>query len=221
VTTTGNKHREERIALFGGGFDPPHNGHVAFCRALAESGLFDRVWVLPTYRHPFGKGAAPFEHRLAMCREAFSALSDRVEVRDDEVHVGGKGYTIELIRWLLDKYPQYRFSLVLGSDNYEVRSRWKDFDKIEQLVDVRFFGRKGWEELNRKLGIPAPFPRVSSAEIRKRISRGETIDELIPEAVSLYIRGHGLYRAPLGQEKKTAADCRGHENGEGENGEIS
>jgi nicotinate-nucleotide adenylyltransferase len=203
----------ERIALFGGAFDPPHNGHVAFCRALAESGLFDKVWVLPTFKHPFGKGAAPFDDRIAMCRAAFLPLSERVEVRDDEAQVGSQGYTVELLRWLRHRYPHQHFSLALGSDNYEVRSRWKDFDQIEKLVEVRFFGRKGWEELNRKLNIPAPFPKVSSEEIRKRIVDSVIPEDLIPEAVARYIRRHGLYGTPSAKEKKTAVDCRGHEKG--------
>ncbi|HUX07423.1 MAG TPA: nicotinate-nicotinamide nucleotide adenylyltransferase [Acidobacteriota bacterium] len=207
------EHKGIKIALFGGGFDPPHKGHVAFCRALAGSGLFDRVWVLPTFRHPFGKGAAAFEDRLQMCRLAFSELSDRVEVRDDEVHVGGDGYTVELIRWLQERHLQYDFSLVLGSDNYEVRTRWKDFDEIERLVDVRFFGRKGWEELNRKLHIPAPFPRVSSEEIRGRIAEGKMPRNKLPRAVAAYIKEKGLYKEPGVGKKRTAADCRGRETG--------
>jgi len=201
------------IALFGGGFDPPHKGHVAFCRALARSGLFDKVWVLPTYKHPFGKGAAPFADRLEMCRLAFSSLSDNIEVRDDESCVGCEGYTVELIRWLQKRYPQHRFSLALGSDNYEVRTRWKDFDKIESLVDVRFFGRKGWEELNRKLHIPAPFPRVSSEEIRDAIAEGKMPVNKLPRAVAGYIKKKGLYKEPGGLKKRTATDCRGPETG--------
>jgi nicotinate-nucleotide adenylyltransferase len=210
---TGREAKGLKVALFGGGFDPPHKGHVAFCRALAESGLFDRVWVLPTYKHPFGKGAAPFGDRLAMCRIAFLPVGDNVEVRDDETRVGGRGYTIELIRWLERRYPDHRFSLALGSDNYEVRTRWKDFDKIEKLIDVRFFGRKGWEELNKKLKIPAPFPKASSDEIRSRIAAGGIPEELLPEAVARYIKEHGLYITSSPNEKRTAADCRGHETG--------
>ena len=196
------------IALFGGAFDPPHNGHVAFCRALAESGLFDKVWVLPTFRHPFGKKAAPFEHRLEMCRVAFAHISPKVEIRDDEAGVGGEGYTVELIRHLKSAYPQHSFSLALGSDNYEVRSRWKNFDEIERLVDVRFFGRKGWEELNRHLGLKAPFPKASSEEIRAKIAGGKTPRRIVPEAVQEYIREHDLY-LDSGGDKKTAAGSRG------------
>ena len=164
--------------------------------------------MLPTFRHPFGKKAAPFEHRLEMCRAAFSGISPKVEIRDDEADVGGEGFTIELIRHLKRVYPQHRFSLALGSDNYEVRSRWKNFDEIERLVDVRFFGRKGWEELNRHLGLKAPFPKASSEEIRDKIANGESPMRKIPKAVQDYIREHNLYIDP-DEDKKTAAGGRG------------
>ena len=183
-----------RVALFGGAFDPPHIGHLEFCRALAGDRCFDEVWVLPTSRHPFGKGMAPFEHRIAMCRAAFAALGPKVRIRDDEERLGGEGFTIDLVAHLRSRYPHHSFTLALGSDNYGQRHNWKDFRELGKLVEVRFFGRRGFERETVELGIDAPFPEATSAEIRERIAAGDLPADLMPPAVAEYIEEHGLYR---------------------------
>lgn len=184
----------KNIALFGGTFDPPHIGHTAFCEALVRENRFDRVWVLPAFHHPFSKRMAPFENRLEMCKISFSQLGSKVKIRDDEAKAGGEGYTIDLLKYILKNNPRCRFTLVLGADNYEQRHQWKDFESIESMVDVLFFGRKGWERQNVALGIPTPFPEVSSSEIRRLIRNQEIPDALLPPGIAEYIRDHGLYR---------------------------
>jgi nicotinate-nucleotide adenylyltransferase len=182
-----------RVALFGGAFDPPHKGHTAFCKALAEDPGFDEVWILPAYRHPFGKEMAPFQHRLAMCMAAFGKFAPKVKIRDDESRAGGEGYTIDLVRHLKSEFPNISFTLALGSDNYSQRHNWKDFEELQQLAEIRFYGRRGFAEENRVLGLETPFPEVSSQDIREELSRGRLGTRLIPPAVASYIKQHRLY----------------------------
>jgi nicotinate-nucleotide adenylyltransferase len=182
-----------RVALYGGSFDPPHIGHVAFVRALATAGEFDEVWVIPSVRHPFGKEMEPLKHRMAMCRIAFAWISETISIRNEEERAGGSGYTIDLVRYLLKAYPGHRFTLALGSDNYSQRHKWKRFDEIERLIDVRYFGRRGSEAENEELGLDTPFPRVSSTDLRRRLCEGELPKDLLPDEVAGYIREHGLY----------------------------
>lgn len=192
---TAESNRRTTIALYGGAFDPPHIGHVAFCRELASRTEFDSVWVLPSYRHPFGKAMTDFEHRLQMCRIAFSSISEKIEIRKDEAKVRGKGYTIELIHYLLKEYPDTCFVLVLGTDNYSQKHKWKDFEQIDELVRVEFFGRKGWEQENEKLGLKALFPEVSSYQLRSALAAGAIPEKQLPPGIADYIRTHRLYRA--------------------------
>ena len=187
----GNKGK--RIVLFGGTFDPPHTGHVAFCRALVDDPSFDEVWILPSFKHPFGKEAAPFKHRLAMCSAAFEDLGPKLKVRDDESKVGGDGFTVDLLRFLRSRYPTYAFTLALGADNYSQRHRWQDFDTAKKIAEVRFYGRRGWEAETEHLGLDTPFPKVSSQEIREIIKSGDIPSELLPRAVYEYIQEHKLY----------------------------
>lgn len=182
------------VALYGGAFDPPHIGHTAFCAALAGEPGFDEVWVLPCYRHPFGKELADFAHRMAMCRIAFEPIGQCVRVKDDESRAPGGGYTIDLVRHLQGTYPDLDFALVLGSDNFRQRHKWKDFELLQSLVPVRFFGRKGFQEENEELGVEAPFPEVSSTDLRVALEEGTIPEALLPPGVADYIRARRLYR---------------------------
>jgi nicotinate-nucleotide adenylyltransferase len=188
--------REKKInvALFGGAFDPPHIGHIAFCEALVRSAEFDKVWVEISIDHPFGKQLTPLPHRQQMSHLSLSHLYDKLELRTDEAKLNGTGYTIDLIRYLLATYPEYKFTLALGSDNYAIRNKWKDFDIIEKLVAVRFFGRRGWGNANAELELPESFPEVSSTELREKLNSGILPETLVNKQVAEYILEQKLYK---------------------------
>ena len=152
------KHRN--IALFGGSFNPPHAGHFEIARRVARRKSIDEVWILPTYRHPFGKKMAPFSKRMELCRKLFSPL-EKVKIKDWEKKRGGVSYTLDLIVFLKNKFPKHSFSWVMGSDDYEERHEWKQFADIEKLVKIIVFPR----------GKHSSIPDVSSTEIRRRLKK--------------------------------------------------
>ncbi|MFO1518531.1 MAG: nicotinate-nicotinamide nucleotide adenylyltransferase [bacterium] len=175
-----------KIALFGGSFNPPHNGHVAVAKALADSGDFDQVWVLPSYSHPFGKVFLPFEERFRLCELAFGPLAPRVRVDPTEKQRGeATGYTIDTVRYLRQRHPEDEFFLVMGSDLFGEVDRWKDYEELKKLVSIYPVARAGYEE--------SRFPKVASSEIRERIRQGGEWRSLLPEKVGEYIRKKGLY----------------------------
>lgn len=154
------KKTPQHIALFGGSFNPPHVGHLEIAKRVARRKSVDAVWVLPTYRHPFGKKMAPFTDRMSLCRSLFKSI-DKVKVKDWEKKRGGVSYTLDLILFLKKKFPRDQFSWVMGSDDYADREKWKDFPAIEKLVKIIVFQR----------GENSPIPNVSSTEIRRRSKR--------------------------------------------------
>lgn len=145
------------IVLFGGSFNPPHAGHYEIARRLADRRKIDEVWILPVYRHVFGKKMVPFSKRLRSCRGFFKGLGPRVKVKDWERRLGGISYTIRLIRHLKKKYPASRFSLAIGGDAYRERKVWKDFEAIRKEVKLIVVPR----------GPRSPIPNVSSTQIRR------------------------------------------------------
>ncbi len=146
------------IALFGGSFNPPHQGHYEIARRVGRRKSIDEVWILPVYKHPFKKKEAPFSERLKWCRDLFRRLGAKVKVKDLEKRLGGKSWTIRTIRYLKKRYPSFSFSLVLGSDTYQQRHRWKDFDEIQGQVKLIIFPR----------GQRSRIPHISSTEIREK-----------------------------------------------------
>lgn len=183
-------HRE--IALLGGSFNPPHVAHVmAAWWALATQGVSE-VWLLPSYRHPFGKALAPFEDRVRMCELATSAIrgahvcTAEAELADDPL----VGKTARTLEHLAAKHPAYRFALVVGADILPETDKWYRWDRVKELARVIVVGREGHAPVP---GAPA-LPRISSTEIRARLARGEDVAGLVPEKVRRFIEERGLYR---------------------------
>jgi nicotinate-nucleotide adenylyltransferase len=176
-----------KVALFGGSFNPPQNGHVAVAKALLDSQQFDEVWVLPNYHHPFGKNLAPFEDRLHLCRLAFEGLlSPSLKVSGIEKEVDPpEGYTIDTVRFLKKKFPEHEFFLVMGSDLLLELPRWKEYADLKKMIEIYPISRAEYEE--------SQFPRVSSTEIREALRRGQDISSLVPPKVAKYIREKKLY----------------------------
>lgn len=149
------KSRIKRVALFGGSFNPPHEGHREIVRRLAARKSIDEVWILPVWRHPFRKKLPSFKKRVAACRKYF--LIRKTKVKRFEKHRGTTGRTIDLLLYLTQKFPHYRFSWAMGEDTYRQRKRWKDFQKVRQLAQLLIFPR----------GPDSPIPNLSSREIRR------------------------------------------------------
>ena len=97
-----------KILLFGGTFDPPHNGHMNNLRAAMDCVQPDKVIVMPAGIPPHKKASGTEAAlRLAMC-ECFTALSPKVEVSDWEVRQGGRNYSVNTVEMLRDRYPNDR-----------------------------------------------------------------------------------------------------------------
>ncbi len=182
----------KRIAILGGSFNPPHVAHLMVAYwALATQDVRE-VWLLPSYRHPFGKELAPFDDRVRMCELAargvrgVAVCTAERELADDP-QVGKTARTLE---HLVAKHPDLDFSLVVGADIVPDTPKWFRWDRVVELARVVVVGREGFP--------PVPdsptFPAISSTEIRARIARGEGVSGLVPRKVREYVEEKGLYR---------------------------
>ena len=175
-----------KIALLGGSFNPPHQGHVALVKSLLENKKLGGVWVIPCFAHPFEKKLAPFQDRLQMCKLAFESLGSPLHILNTDEEIQNKqGFSVLTLKLLTQKYPEHQFYWVMGSDLTNEKNKWKDFDQIEKLVKLYPIARGGDEN--------SSFPKISSTEIREKISRGESIANLVPSEVEKYIHQTGLY----------------------------
>jgi nicotinate-nucleotide adenylyltransferase len=183
------------VALLGGSFDPPHVAHVMAAWWVLATQPVDEVWLLPAYRHAFGKALAPFEDRVRMCRLAVAGLrgvkvsTAERELRDDPLC----GKTVRVLEHLRDRHPGTRFSLVVGTDVLRDVAKWYRWDRVRRLARVIVVGREGHPE-GAPAGAPL-LPAVSSTDARARLARGEGVDAIVPRAVAEYVRRRRLYRA--------------------------
>lgn len=113
--------------------------------------------MLPVYRHAFGKKMIPFSQRLRLCRQMFRGLDVKIKVKDLEKRLGGVSWTLRLVKFLMKKYPKNRFYLVVGSDAYAERKKWRGFQEFETRVPFIVFPR----------GPRSLIPHISSTEIRR------------------------------------------------------
>ncbi len=182
--------RPKKVGLLGGSFNPPHVGHLTAAVYVKATQEVDEVWLLPSYRHPFGKPLAEFEHRAAMCRAMCSEASGWLQVWEIERELGGTGRTVDTLKHLVGKYPEHRFSLVIGSDIVKDLPHWKEFDEIERRAAVIVLHRPGHPSPR---AISPPLVAVSSTEVREMLERGEAPTQLVPRSVLDYARAHHLY----------------------------
>lgn len=148
-----------RLALFGGSYDPFHNGHLAVLRELRVRGLCEQVMILPAGISP-GKPEprADGHHRKAMAVLGAAGQAS-VSVLDLELRRPGPSYTVETLRDLSRQYPGDEWLLIVGADAWRTFRTWHDPDGILELARVVIFPREGIS------ADPATFtPRVTLLE---------------------------------------------------------
>ena len=183
------------VALIGGSFNPPHVGHLLAALYVRATQDVDEVWLMPAFRHPFGKEMVGFEDRLRMCELLCEEVSRWLKVSAVEREAGDEGFTVQTLEFLVRRYAAHRFTLVIGSDIVEDLPGWKDFDRIRQLARVLVLHRAGHPAAE---AVGPPLALVSSTEVREALLRGEEPVALVPRAVLSYARAHRLYAATEG-----------------------
>jgi len=180
-----------RVAIFGGSFNPPHLGHQALCLMLLETCPVDEVWLVPTFRHYFGKALAGFEDRVALCEQLIAPLGKRARISRVESELPNpQGRMLDTLQALSSAHPAHAFRLVIGADILLETDRWHAWNEIVKLAPPIVFQRHGYDGGD----LPAP-PDVSSTQIRERLARGESAVPLIPRSVQEVIGARGLYRS--------------------------
>ena len=111
--------------IYGGSFNPIHEGHLSLAKALAESGLVDEMWLLVSPQNPFKVNADLLddEERLRLARLAVADVQG-VEVCDREFSLPRPSYMYNTLRALSKEHPDREFVLVIGADNWERFPDW-------------------------------------------------------------------------------------------------
>lgn len=194
-----------RTAVFGGSFDPPHNGHLALCLYARELAGVDRL-IVSVSKNPFKAPTdASDDDRAAMARllvAEINAAGKFAEMSDWELQQPGPSYTIDLLRHVAALHPDDDLVLLVGEDSYRQMPQWRESQAITKLCDIAVFGRSSGELATTSCGGTLPTAMlfdfdmpVSATEVRQLAAAGQPVSHLIPQSIAAYIESHGLYRA--------------------------
>lgn len=129
-----------RIGLFGGSFDPAHEGHAHVAETALKRMKLDRMWWLVSPQNPLKPKSSPFEQRLQSAQA--QAQGSRMIVTDIEARLGCH-YTYQTLRALKRLYPGVEFVLVMGADNLANFRKWRNWREVAKAVPVVIVSRPG------------------------------------------------------------------------------
>jgi nicotinate-nucleotide adenylyltransferase len=194
-----------KIGIFGGTFNPPHIGHLILAENAVKLLKLDKLIFVPAFNppHKMRNKIISAYHRLKMLQLCIKNKK-YFETSDIEIMRRGTSYTIETLKIMKDKYPEAKFFLLVGYDNYIEFHLWKDYEKIFQLCTVVIFKRT-IQDIKHEIDyiLPAihnvkylntPLLDISSTEIRKRIKKNKSIDYYVTREVKKYIKNNKLYQ---------------------------
>lgn len=196
-----------RIGIYGGSFNPVHNGHIHLALTAVSELELDRLYLVPSKISPHRSSAeyVPEEDRLEMLRRA-CRVSDRLKVCDYELRSDRVSYTIFTVEEFRRRFPDDELFLLVGSDMLMIFETWNRFaDILRECTlavvsrcegDIPELERKA-EEL-RKYGniviCRAEAVEVSSTDIRKKIAKNQKYSCYLDKNVVQYIRLKKLYK---------------------------
>jgi len=213
---------ELTVGLFGGTFDPVHQGHLDVALHVLDRCRLDRLLFIPALLPPHKRQpVASFAHRTAMIEAALAGCPDtggRLRCSRIEAELPPPSYTVNTVQALM-REGRHRYSLIIGADSLLDLPHWHRIDDLLALVDLIVVKREAIAAatVERALAALAPaFARdagrerwlgrdgrtaiylddielpVSSSAIREELARG-TMPALLPPPVLAHIRRHHLY----------------------------
>jgi nicotinate-nucleotide adenylyltransferase len=189
-----------QVGLFFGSFNPPHIGHLAIANYMVEFTDISQLWFMVSPQSPLKEeGSLLREYdRLELVRLAVEG-DRRFRVSDVEFRLPKPSYTIHTLTSLKEKFPDHTFTLILGSDNMENFSQWKDYTKILENYRIFVYPRPGYagENVPQHKNISwmeAPMMDISSTFIRESIRAGKDVRYFVSAPVWEYMDKMNYYR---------------------------
>lgn len=189
-----------RTGIFGGSFNPIHNGHISLARQLREKAGLDEVWLMVSPLNPLKQYASDLlddEKRMEMVRLALEN-EPYIIACDYEMHLPKPSYTWNTLQALSHDYPDREFVLLMGGDNWALFNRWYHYEDIQKNYRIVVYPRKEDTIVVDSILPPPstfhlPLLNISSTEIRERIKAGKGIRRMVPKVVADYIKENKLY----------------------------
>lgn len=185
--------------LFGGSFNPIHNGHIAIARRLIDCAGLDEVWFMVSPQNPLKRQCDLLDDELRFKLVSLALEGEpQMKACDYEFRLPRPSYTWNTLQHLSADYPDRDFTLLIGGDNAEHFSLWRNADEIANHYRIVVYPRPNATPDAALLPPNAvladtPMMDISSTEVRRRVRRGEPIDDIVPPKVAQAIVQQGLY----------------------------
>ena len=203
-----------KVGIFGGTFDPIHQGHMIIAeQVMGELGLSRVVFVpggIPPHKEASSVRASA-EDRFDMVEAAVEG-NQRFGVDRVEIDAGRPMHSVETVRILKERAPDGEWFFITGADEVSNLLAWKDPDRLLEEVVMIAATRPGYDlsklhhleaglrNFDRIFPVECTRVDVSATGIRRRILQGKSVRYLVPEGVYQIIRDRRLYE---GDEKRS------------------
>ena len=187
------------IGLYFGSFNPIHIGHLIIANHVLNETKIEKVWFIVSPQNPFKESRTLLNEfdRLHLVRLAIQD-DQRMKCSDIEFSLSKPSYTSNTLAFLSEKYPEHKFSIIMGSDSYQNIDKWKNYESIISNYPIYVYKREGHEIKNflskSVFVLDAPILQISASEIRETIKSGKSIRYLVPEIVREEIETRKVYK---------------------------
>jgi nicotinate-nucleotide adenylyltransferase len=190
-----------KIGLYFGSFNPIHIGHMAIANYLVEYTDIDQLWFVVSPQNPFKKQENLLDdfQRFEMVHRAIGD-DKRFRASNIEFKLSKPSYTIDTLTYLKEQFPNHRFSIVMGADNFQNFGKWKNSEVILENYGILVYPRPGIDMQNlithRNIStVHAPLMEISSTFIRESIKNGKDIRHYMPHKAWEYLDEMNFYKS--------------------------
>jgi len=193
---------KRHVGLLMGSFNPVHIGHLALANYMREMHQMDEVWLVVSPLNPFKDEVQLIDsqHRLAMVNVALQNQPGYCAC-DIELSMPVPSYSINTLDKLTELHPDIQFSIIMGSDNIQRITRWKDYERLLANHRLYIYPRPGYSledvDVNHEhiIMTQAPMIDISSTFIREMLRSGHQMHYFLPHGVQQYITENQLYQS--------------------------
>lgn len=193
------------IGLYFGSFNPIHNGHLIIANYIAQNTDLDQVWLVVSPQNPLKPQHSLLNEydRLHLVKLAIDG-EKKLKASDIEFKLPKPSYTVNTLSYLKEKFTEFTFHIIMGSDSFMNLQKWKNYETLIQNHSIYIYRRVGFDVVNTINAsiqiVDAPLLEISSTVIRNMIANKQSFSFWVPDAVKEEIALSGYYK------KKYTAD---------------
>ncbi|MCK5537636.1 MAG: nicotinate-nucleotide adenylyltransferase [Bacteroidales bacterium] len=187
-----------KIGLYFGSFNPVHIGHMALANYMVEYSDIEKLWFVLSPHNPFKRRSSLLdEYQRYQLLNLATNDDSRFEVSNIEFKLPKPSMTIDTLTYLVEKYPQHEFVLIIGADNAEGLKKWKNAELLLSKYSFLIYPREGI--ILDNIDIPnyqivdAPQINISSSFIRQAIKNKHDVRFFMPESSYQYLKEMHFY----------------------------